>query len=153
VTEGIGGGVEESGLVPGMLVAGVRVSTACVGESVGDGEVGSRGDSSIRVAVDDGRVGQSSLVSIAVVIVEVGDPRGVFDRGVSNRVRCLRMPVGGVVLGAASFRGLWIFGIMGECRRSARGKKNDFGQETEGHGGKYQNHRREFSSLSWSDRK
>jgi hypothetical protein len=82
------------------------------------------GDNSIRVAVVVvGRVGQSSLVSMAVDIVEVGDPRGVFKREVSNRVRCLRMPVGVVGLGPTAFRGLLVFGIMGECRRSARGKE------------------------------
>jgi hypothetical protein len=113
--------------------AGVElgVSSSMVGEAVADvgGEVNgidgwSEGDSSIRVGVGVGRVGQSLLVSMAVVIVEVGDPRGNFIREVSSRVRCLRMPVGGVGLEPPAFRGLVDLGIMGKCRRPARGKEN-----------------------------
>jgi hypothetical protein len=75
---------------------------------------------------------------MVVVIVKVGDPRGVFIREVSSRVCCLRMPVGGVGLEPTAFRGLVDLGIMGKCRRSARGKKTDFGQETRLYRGEYQ---------------
>jgi hypothetical protein len=85
----------------------VGEAMAGVGEAVSEGEGLLEGDSSIQVAVGVGRVGQSLLVSMMVVIVEVGDPSGVFIWEVSSWVRCLR---------TTAFRGLVDLGIMGKCR-------------------------------------
>jgi hypothetical protein len=127
VTGRIGGGGGESGRGAGVSSSVVETKALVhVGEEVSEGRGRSEGDNSIRVAVVVvRRVGQSSLVSMAVVIVEVGDPRGVFKREVSSRVRCLRMPIGVVGLVPTGFRGLLVFGIMGKCRRAARVKKTD----------------------------
>jgi hypothetical protein len=155
VTGRIGGDGGESGGGAGVSSSVVETKALVrVGEKVSEGRGGSVGDNSIRVAVVVvRRVGQSWLVSKAVVIVEVGDPRGVFKQEVSSRVRCLRMPVGVVGLGPMGFRGLLVFGIMGKCRRAARGKKNDCRDETEVYRGEYQIRCRKFSKLSQSSRK